>query len=73
MIKGDFMDEIEINIENGKNFICNRITELRIKANISEYQMSLELGQIAAIFKAFPPARQCLQCRDFLTYAIISA
>ena len=39
------MDEIEKNIENGKNFIRNRITELRIKADVSEYQMSLELGQ----------------------------
>lgn len=38
------MDEIEINIENGKNFIRNRITELRLKANVSEYQMSSELG-----------------------------
>lgn len=39
------MDEIEKNIENGKEFIRNRITELRIKADVSEYQMSLELGQ----------------------------
>ena len=28
-----------------KGFISNRITELRLLKNISEYQMSLELGQ----------------------------
>ena len=39
------MDEIERNIEKGKEFVRNRITELRLKADISEYQMSLELGQ----------------------------
>lgn len=38
-------DEIDINIEIGKNFIKERITELRLKADVSEYQMSLELGQ----------------------------
>lgn len=39
------MDEIEKNIENGKEFIRDRITELRLKKDVSEYQMSLELGQ----------------------------
>lgn len=39
------MDEIEINIEKGKEFIRKRITELRLKMNVSEYQMSYELGQ----------------------------
>lgn len=43
--KGDFMDEIEKNIEYGKEFVRHRITELRLKTGISEYQMSLELGQ----------------------------
>lgn len=38
-------DEMDINIEKNKEFIKNRITELRIKADVSEYQMSLELGQ----------------------------
>ncbi|MGM9935755.1 MAG: helix-turn-helix domain-containing protein [Candidatus Ornithomonoglobus sp.] len=40
-----YRDEIEENIETGKQFIRDRITELRLKSNISEYQMSLELGQ----------------------------
>ena len=39
------MDEIEKYIENKKEFVRNRITDLRLKANVSEYQMSLELGQ----------------------------
>ena len=39
------MDEIEKNIEYGKEFVRHRITELRLKTGISEYQMSLELGQ----------------------------
>ena len=39
------MDEIDVYIENEKEFVRNRITELRLQANISEYQMSLELGQ----------------------------
>ena len=39
------MDEIEKYIENKKEFVRKRITELRLKANVSEYQMSLELGQ----------------------------
>lgn len=39
------MDEIDVYIENGKEFVRNRITELRLKAGVSEYQMSLELGQ----------------------------
>lgn len=39
------MDEIEKNIENGKEFIRKRISELRFAHDVSEYQMSLELGQ----------------------------
>ena len=39
------MDEIEARIEKGKEYIRNRMTELRMKADISEYQMSYDLGQ----------------------------
>lgn len=38
-------DEIERYITEEKKFVRERITELRLKMNISEYQMSLELGQ----------------------------
>ncbi len=41
----DDKDEIDIRIEKGKEFIRNRITELRLNANISEYQMSYDLGK----------------------------
>ncbi len=39
------MDEIDVKIKEGKEFVKNRITELRLKANVSEYQMSFDLGQ----------------------------
>ena len=39
------MDEIEEKIEVGKKYIRERITELRLKADVSEYQMSYDLGQ----------------------------
>lgn len=39
------MDEIDMYIETEKEFVRNRITELRLQSDISEYQMSLELGQ----------------------------
>lgn len=39
------MDEIEKKIEEGKEFVRMRITELRMRLNVSEYQMSYELGQ----------------------------
>lgn len=39
------MDELEMKIQSGKDFIKNRITELRLRANISEIQMSYDLGK----------------------------
>lgn len=35
-----------------ENFVKNRITELRIHANISEYQVSLELGRSKSYLQA---------------------
>lgn len=52
-------------------YIQNRITELRLKKNISEYQMSMELGQnkgyIQAISsgKALPSMAQFLRICDY--------
>lgn len=52
-------------------YIRNRITELRMKKNISEYQMSLELGQnknyIQGISsgKAMPSMAQFLNICDY--------
>ena len=47
-------DEIDIKIQQGKNFI--RITELRLKMGVSEYQMSFDF----AIFNPYPPANAVL-------------
>ena len=35
-----------------EEFIRNRITELRLKRNVSEYQMSLDLGQNRSYIQA---------------------
>ncbi len=51
------MDEIEQSIENGKEFVKNRITRLRLQANISEYQMSLELGQNRSYIQSISSGR----------------
>ncbi len=39
------MDELEAKIQSGKDFIRNRITELRLNADVSECQMSYDLGK----------------------------
>ena len=41
-----------------KNFIGERISELRLKKNVSEYQMSLDLGKNKSYIL-------CLPCRAF--------
>lgn len=43
-----------------KKFIGDRITELRIKKNVSEYQMSLDLGKNKVTSSPFLPAAPCL-------------
>ena len=53
------MDEIDVQINRNKEFVRKRITELRIKKNISEYQMSYELGQ----------NKSCLLYTSFLSVA----
>lgn len=60
------MDEIEINIENGKKFIRNRITELRLKSDISEYQMSLELGQNRSYIQSISSGKAMPSMSGFL-------
>lgn len=42
-----------------KRYVADRITELRIKKNVSEYQMSLDLGRIKAISKISAPDAPC--------------
>ena len=65
------MDEIDIKIEQGKEFIRKRITELRLDADVSEYTMSLELGQSRGYIqgissgKAMPPMSGFLNICDY--------
>ena len=63
-------DEIDIKIQQGKDFIKNRITELRLKMGVSEYQMSFDLGQqklysIHILGKAMPSMAGFLNICDY--------
>ena len=42
-----------------EEFIRNRITELRLKKGVSEYQMSMDLGQNKTMFKPFHLGVHC--------------
>ena len=48
-------------------FIADRITELRLKKNVSEYQMSLDLGRnktyIQSMHSAEPSGLRCVSER----------
>ena len=47
-------------------FIRNRITELRLKKNVSEYQMSLELGQSKSYIQSISSGRAMPSMAQFL-------
>ena len=47
-------------------FIRNRITQLRIKKDVSEYQMSLELGQNKGYIQAISSGRAMPSMAQFL-------
>lgn len=49
-----------------KEFIRNRITELRLKKNVSEYQMSLDLGQNRSYIQAISSGRALPSMAQFL-------
>lgn len=49
-----------------ETFIRNRITELRLKKGISEYQMSLELGQNRSYIQAISSGRALPSMSQFL-------
>lgn len=49
-----------------KEFIKNRITELRIKKNVSEYRMSLDLGQNRSYIQAISSGRALPSMAQFL-------
>lgn len=60
------MDEIDVKIENGKTFIRQRITELRLKADVSEYQMSYDLGQNRGYIQAISSGKSMPSMAGFL-------
>ena len=49
-----------------EEFIRNRITELRLKRNVSEYQMSLDLGQNRSYIQAISSGRALPSMGHFL-------
>lgn len=49
-----------------EEFIRNRITELRLKKNVSEYQMSLALGQNRSYIQAISSGRALPSMNQFL-------
>ena len=49
-----------------KKFIGDRITELRIKKNISEYQMSLDLGKNKSYIQSISAGRSLPTMQNFL-------
>lgn len=49
-----------------EEFIRNRITELRLKKNVSEYQMSLDLGQSKSYIQGISSGRAMPSMAQFL-------
>ena len=58
-------------------FIAERITELRLERNVSEYQMSLELGQSKGYVqgitsgKCLPSAKQLFNIADYQSFLMM--
>ncbi len=59
-------DEIDIKIQQGKDFIKNRITELRLKTGVSEYQMSFDLGQSKSYIQSISSGKAMPSMAGFL-------
>lgn len=49
-----------------EEFIRNRITELRLRKNVSEYQMSLDLGQSKSYIQGITSGRAMPSMAQFL-------
>ena len=54
-----------------EEFIRNRITELRLKKGVSEYQMSMDLGQNKNYVQAISSGRALPSMKQFLKFANI--
>lgn len=48
------------------DFVRNRITELRIKKNVSEYKMSIELGHSKSYIQSISSGRSAPSLSEFL-------
>ena len=48
------------------DFVRNRITELRIKKNVSEYKMSLDLGHSKSYIQSISSGRSAPSLSEFL-------
>ena len=63
-------------IQMGEKFIGKRITELRLMRNVSEYQMSLELGQSKSYVqgitsgKSLPSIKQLYNIADYFNMSL---
>ena len=55
-----------------EEFIRNRITELRLKKGVSEYQMSMELGQNRSYIQAISSGRSMPSMKQFLNICAVS-
>lgn len=60
------IDEIDIKIQEGKEFIRQRITELRLDLGISEYQMSFDLGQSKSYIQSISSGKAMPSMAGFL-------
>lgn len=49
-----------------EKFVANRITELRVKKNVSEYQMSLDLGKNKSYIQNISSGRSLPSMSQFL-------
>lgn len=49
-----------------EKFVANRITELRVKRNVSEYQMSLDLGKNKSYIQNISSGRSLPSMSQFL-------
>lgn len=52
---------------NYEDFIRNRITQLRINKNVSEYQMSLDLGHSKSYIQSISSGRALPSMTEFLS------
>ena len=60
------MNGLEFNFPIHQNFIGERISELRLKKNVSEYQMSLDLGKNKSYIQSLTSGRSLPTMQSFL-------